>query len=75
MISTAFACLFVGMVASTTGALVYGIALGFAYGSFQAIASIVTAIKEREAQRTRAQQHRRARRPGQIAALTHVAHR
>lgn len=43
MTSMAFACLFVATVASTTGAIVYGIALGFAYGSFQAINTVVYA--------------------------------
>jgi MFS family permease len=43
MTSMAFACLFVGTVASTTGAVVYGIALGLAYGSFQAINTAVYA--------------------------------
>jgi MFS family permease len=43
MISMAFACLFVGTLASTTGAVVYGMALGFAYGSFQAINAAVYA--------------------------------
>jgi hypothetical protein len=43
MTSMAFACLFVVTVASTTGAVVNGIALGFAYGSFQAINAAVYA--------------------------------
>ena len=43
MMSMAFACLFVGMVASTPAAFVYGMALGFAYGSFQAINASVYA--------------------------------
>jgi MFS family permease len=43
MTSMAFACLFVVTVASTTGAVVYGIALGLAYGSFQAINAAVYA--------------------------------
>ena len=43
MTSMAFACLFVGMVASTLGAFVYGLALGFAYGSFQAINAAIYA--------------------------------
>ena len=43
MISMAFACLFVGTVSSTTEAVVYGMALGFAYGSFQAINAAVYA--------------------------------
>jgi MFS family permease len=43
MASMAFACLSVVTVASTTGAFVYGIALGFAYGSFQAINAAVYA--------------------------------
>jgi MFS family permease len=43
MASMAFACLLVMMVASTSGAYVYGIALGFAYGSFQAINAAVYA--------------------------------
>jgi MFS family permease len=43
MASMAFACLFVVTVVSTTGAFVYGIALGFAYGSFQAINAAVYA--------------------------------
>ena len=43
MTSMAFACLFVGMVASTIGAFVYGLALGFAYGSFQAVNAAIYA--------------------------------
>jgi MFS family permease len=43
MTSMAFACLFVGTVASPTGAFVYASALGFAYGSFQAINAAVYA--------------------------------
>jgi MFS family permease len=43
MTSMACACLFVVTVTSTTGAIVYGIALGFAYGSFQAINAAVYA--------------------------------
>ena len=43
MISMAFACLFVGTVASTSEAFVYAMALGFAYGSFQAINAAVYA--------------------------------
>jgi MFS family permease len=43
MASMAFACLSVVTVASTIGAYVYGIALGFAYGSFQAINAAVYA--------------------------------
>jgi MFS family permease len=43
MASMAFACLFVTMVASTTGSYLYGIALGLAYGSFQAINAAVYA--------------------------------
>jgi MFS family permease len=43
MASMAFACLFVVVVGSTTGAFVYAIALGFAYGSFQAINAAVYA--------------------------------
>jgi MFS family permease len=43
MASMAFACLFVVMVASTFAAFVYGIALGLAYGSFQAINAAVYA--------------------------------
>jgi MFS family permease len=43
MASMAFACSFVVTVASTTGAFVYGMALGFAYGSFQAINAAVYA--------------------------------
>jgi hypothetical protein len=43
MASMAFACLFVVAVGSTTGAFVYAIALGFAYGSFQAINAAVYA--------------------------------
>jgi MFS family permease len=43
MASMAFACLSVVMVASTPGAFVYGMALGFAYGSFQAINAAVYA--------------------------------
>ena len=43
MASMAFACLFIGTVASTPAAVVYGIALGFAYGSFQAINAAVYA--------------------------------
>jgi MFS family permease len=43
MASMAFACLFVAVVASSNDAVVYGIALGFAYGSFQAINAAVYA--------------------------------
>jgi MFS family permease len=43
MAGMASACLLVMMVASTSGAYVYGIALGFAYGSFQAINAAVYA--------------------------------
>jgi MFS family permease len=43
MTSMALACLFVGTVASTPGAFVYAIALGLAYGSFQAINAAVYA--------------------------------
>jgi MFS family permease len=43
MASMAFACLSVGMVTSTGTAVVYGMALGFAYGSFQAINAAVYA--------------------------------
>lgn len=43
MASMAFACLFIPTVTSPTGAFVYGIALGFAYGSFQAINAAVYA--------------------------------
>jgi MFS family permease len=43
MASMAFACLFIPTVASTPAAVVYGIALGFAYGSFQAINAAVYA--------------------------------
>ena len=43
MLSMAFACLFVGTVASTPEAFGYGMALGFAYGSFQAINAAVYA--------------------------------
>jgi MFS family permease len=43
MVSMAFACLFVAAVTSSVGAVVYGIGLGFAYGSFQAINAAVYA--------------------------------
>jgi MFS family permease len=43
MASMAFACLSAVTVGSTTGAFVYGMALGFAYGSFQAINAAVYA--------------------------------
>jgi MFS family permease len=43
MTSMAFACLFVGTVASPSEAFVYASALGFAYGSFQAINAAVYA--------------------------------
>jgi MFS family permease len=43
MLSMAFACLFVGTVASTPGAFGYAMALGFAYGSLQAINAAVYA--------------------------------
>jgi MFS family permease len=43
MISMAFACLFVGTVASAPGAWLYRMGLGFAYGSFQAINAAVYA--------------------------------
>jgi MFS family permease len=43
MISMAFACLFVGAVGSTIEAFIYAMALGFAYGSFQAINAAVYA--------------------------------
>lgn len=43
MTSMASACLVVGTVASTTGAFVYAMMLGFAYGSFQAINAAVYA--------------------------------
>jgi MFS family permease len=43
MASMAFACVFVMMVASTNGAYLYGMTLGFAYGSFQAINAAVYA--------------------------------
>jgi MFS family permease len=43
MTSMAFACLFVVTVASTTGAFIYAMALGLAYGSFQAINAAVYA--------------------------------
>lgn len=43
MASMAFACLFVVAVGSATTAFIYGIALGLAYGSFQAINAAVYA--------------------------------
>jgi MFS family permease len=43
MTSMAFACLFVVTVTTTAGAFAYAIALGFAYGSFQAINAAVYA--------------------------------
>lgn len=43
MASMAFACVFVGTVTSTFGAYVYAVALGFAYGSFQAVNAAVYA--------------------------------
>src|SRR5687768_336852 len=43
MASMAFACVFVTMVASPREAYTYGVALGFAYGSFQAINAAVYA--------------------------------
>jgi MFS family permease len=43
MISMACACLIVGTVASTAGASAYAMALGFAYGSFQAINAAIYA--------------------------------
>jgi MFS family permease len=43
MASMAFACVLVVAVTSTPGAFIYGIALGFAYGSFQAINAAVYA--------------------------------
>ena len=43
MTSMAVACLFVGTVSSTTGAALYAIGLGGAYGSFQAINAAVYA--------------------------------
>jgi MFS family permease len=43
MVSMAAACVSIGMLASMPGALVYAMAVGFAYGSFQAINSAVYA--------------------------------
>jgi MFS family permease len=43
MAATTVACVLVAMVASPSGAVVYGVAVGFAYGSFQAVNAAVYA--------------------------------